>query len=430
MLSTESNKTGIFSFVTLYARPRILAMLFLGFSSGLPLLLTMSTLSLWMAEVGVDKTTIGLFAILGFPYAFKFLWSPIMDQLRIPYLGKRFGQRRSWMLISQLMLMLSLYGLGFSNPAETPLITAIWAFLVALSSASQDIMIDAYRVEMLKENEQGAGAGMYVFGYRLGMLTAGAGALFIASFASWQTTYSIMALLIAVGPLCIALLGEPKHPVKKKHSGSWFAHAVIEPFTNFMQKPYWLSILIFIVLYKLGDAFITPMANPFYWEMGFTKIEIASITKVFGFAATIFGALLGGIMVHRIGVMKSLLWGGIFQMCSNLFFITQANLGHHLEFLTLTIAVEAASGGLGTAAFVAYLSKLCDKEFTVTQYALFSALASYGRTFLSAPSGWFADHMSWQAFFLLSTAIAVPGLWLWYVLSRKEQQLGDAWERD
>ncbi|MBU0725639.1 MAG: AmpG family muropeptide MFS transporter [Alphaproteobacteria bacterium] len=417
----------------------MLAQLFLGFASGLPLLLTLSTLTVWLAESGVSKTAIGLFALVGAPYTFKFLWAPLIDRLPLPPFTSLLGRRRGWMVATQLGLVASLLGLGASDPTVDAGRTALFAVLVAFFSASQDIVIDAYRVESLSARQQGAGAGILVFGYRMAMLIAGAGALYLASFYGWFATYAIMSGLVLVGMATILLSPEPAQsddPDERQRTDTmiaargltgrraalagWLYRAVIAPFADFMRSGHWVVILLFIVLYKFGDALAGVMANPFYIEMGFSKIEIANISKLFGLVATLAGGLLGGIMVARLGLLKSLLVCGFLQMASNLMFAVQAMAGYDLALLTVTIGLENFTGGMGTAAFVAYLSSLCNVAYTATQYALLSSFMAFARTILASSGGWIADHVDWVSFFLISTAAAVPGLlvlvWMMRVL--------------
>ncbi|MBF0454453.1 MAG: AmpG family muropeptide MFS transporter [Magnetococcales bacterium] len=421
--------------LSLYREPRLIAILFLGFSSGLPLALTFGTLTLWLAESGISKTSIGLFALAGAPYTFKFLWAPLIDRLPLPFLTGRFGRRRGWMLLTQVALMISILGLGWSNPQQAPFTTALFALLTAFWSASQDIVIDAYRVEILEEHQYGAGAAMVVLGYRLGMLVSGAGALYLATFLGWHWTYAIMSATLGIGVITVLLNPEPaqqesaasqqqearlqtylqNRPWLRGWRGkgvAWFSGAVIAPFSEFMTRRGWLLILLFILLYKFGDALAGVMSNPFYVELGFSKIEIANVSKLFGLATLIIGSFMGGALVSRVGIMKGLLWCGLLQMVSNLMFVWLAHTGYDMTALTLTIAIENLSSGMGMAAFVSYLSALCNVAYTATQYALLSSLMAFGRTLLSSSGGWFADQMSWGAFFLLTTAAALPGLLL------------------
>lgn len=418
---------------SVYAEARVISILFLGFSSGLPLALTFGTLSLWLAEEGISKTSIGLFALAGTPYTFKFLWSPLIDQMPIPRLTPWLGRRRSWILLTQVALIISIFLLGLSHPREEPFTTAILAFCTAFWSASQDIVIDAYRVEILEERQYGAGAAMVVLGYRLGMLVSGAMALYLATFFGWFITYTVMAAFMGVGIITVFLNPEPKektdpkpliqkgkvHDLLKKGSllhgrsrqtMAWIETAVIAPFADFMQRDGWGVTLLFILFYKFGDALAGVMSNPFYLELAFSKIEIANISKAFGLGSTIIGSIIGGVMVSRMGIMKPLLYCGVLQMLSNLMFVVLAQTGHSPGMLILTIAVENLSGGMGTTAFVAYLSSLCNVAYTATQYALLSSFMAFGRTLLSSFGGAIADKMDWTSFFLITTLAALPGL--------------------
>uniref|UniRef100_UPI00102C8F7E AmpG family muropeptide MFS transporter n=1 Tax=Candidatus Magnetaquicoccus inordinatus TaxID=2496818 RepID=UPI00102C8F7E len=392
---------------------------------------------------GISKTSIGLFALTGIPYTFKFLWSPLIDQLSLPWLSRQLGRRRSWALLTQIALLVSILLLGLSNPGEAPFTTAMLALSAAFWSASQDIVIDAYRVEILEERQYGAGAAIYVLGYRFGMLASGAGALFLATYYGWMVTYCLMALLLVVGMVAILLNPEPQlqhHPGASDHNPppipqwflpcchfpgrmgltmQWIAKAVIAPFSDFTRREGWVIVLLFILFYKLGDSLAGIMSNPFYLELEFSKIEIATISKLFGLVATLLGSVVGGVMVSRLGIMQSLLYCGILQMLSNLMFVLLAESGHSLPMLTATIAIENLSGGMGTSAFVAYLSSLCNIAYTATQYALLSSFMAFGRTLLASMGGTLADHMSWTLFFLLTTVAALPGLALLWFMTRR-----------
>lgn len=425
-MTTESRAAAIRDMLTLYLRRRMVVVLLLGFSSGLPLLLSFSTLSTWMREVGVDLTSIGLFALVGLPYTLKFIWAPVMDRLPLPPLTGRLGRRRGWMVATQLALIVTLVGLGTTDPLSSPLLMALFGVLVAFFSASQDIVVDAYRIESLEETEQGAGAAAYVLGYRLGILAAGAGALLLADNVGWFQAYLAMAALMLIGLATILLSPEPEGPAavppprgsRMQKAAQWFGEAVVAPFGEFLRRPWALLILLFILLYKLGDAFLGAMTNPFYIDVGFTKTEIAEVTKVFGLLALLAGLVVGGAMVRRLGLMWALLICGVLQAASNLVFALQAVVGNEVWMLVITIGVENATGGMGTAAFIAYLSRLTNVAFTATQYALLSSFMAFGRTVLSSPSGWAAETLGWVQFFVASTVIAIPGLILLLVLMR------------
>ncbi len=407
----------IFALIRLYARPRLVAVLLLGFASGLPLALTASTLSVWLTESGVSKAAIGLFAAVGTPYALKFLWAPLVDGLKLPFFCRVFGRRRGWLLFVQCLLAAALVFLGFANPAIDPWLTALAAVCVASLSATQDIVIDAYRVELLREEEQGAGAAAVVLGYRFGMIASSAGALFLATWFGWQMTYALMACLLSIGALAALVAGEPQRDwglgirdSRKRSMNEWLKSHVIQPFAEFMQRPQWLAILLFIVLYKLADAFMGVMTGPFLIEIGFSKEQIATIVKLYGLIATIAGSFIGGWMVYKLGIMRSLWICGIGHGATNLMFVVQAYAGANEAVLALSITLENITGGMGTAAFVAYISRLTNVAFTATQYALLSSLAAFGRTWLSTPAGWVAEQLGWPLLFTFAAALAIPGL--------------------
>ena len=404
----------------------------MGFASGLPLLLTGATLSIWLTQAGATLTTIGLFAFVGTPYTLKFLWAPLMDRAAVPVLSKQLGRCRSWMLVIQFVLLFSIMGLGMSDPGSTPIVTAFLALMVAFFSASQDIVIDAYRIEILDDDQQGMGAAMTQAGYRFGLLTSGAGALYLADRLNWPVVYLLMASLVVVGMIVAWKAPVPMEGREAAGaSGSWLRNAVAEPFAEFFSRStpaVAVTILCFILLYKFGDAFAGVMANPFYVRIGFSLVEIANASKIFGVFATLAGVFIGGLLVKRFGVLESLLVCGLFQMLSNLMFAAQAAIGPEIGFLYLTIGVENISGGMGSSAFVAYMSLLCNKAYTGTQFAMFTSLMAFGRTGLSTISGWVADQTDWVLFFILSTFVALPGLfllvWMMFRLPIQKQTQG------
>ncbi len=402
--------------LAVYRDPRMALIAVLGFASGLPLALTVSTLSAWLARDGVSRTAIGLFALVGLPYAFKFVWSPLIDGLRLPVLGQRLGRRRGWLLLSQVLVAIAIGCLGLSDPAQSPWLTAALALAVSFLSATQDIVFDAWRVEILKAREQGAGAAAVQFGYRIGMLVSGAGALYIADAFGFAAAYMVMAAGMAVGLAATLIAPEPaagaqgEGSIRRSGPAAWIAAHVVAPFADFLRRPGWAAILLFIVLYKFGDAVAGVMSNPFFISIGFSLTAIASITKIFGVVATLLGVAAGGLLVAQAGIFRALLYCGLLQMVSNLMFAAQAVVGADPWMLTATIAVENFSGGMGTAAFIAFLSRLCSVAFTATQYALFSSLAAVGRTVLSSGGGWLADKLDWVWFFVVSAVCALPGL--------------------
>lgn len=402
-----------------YFSLRVLLCVALGFMSGLPLLLTLSTLYAWLASEGVDKGTIGLFALVGLPYNLKFLWAPLFDQIKLPFLYAKLGRRRSWIIFCQALLIATLLSMAGLSPKETPWLLALAAFILAFASASQDIGLDAYRVELLSPETQALGAGANVLGYRLGMLASGAGALGIAHFQGWFWAYASMAGLLGI--LALLLLFAPEPQEEACEEKGW-KEKVLAPLRDFLGRPGWGVILALVIAYKLADAFMGSMANPFYVEIGFSLGEIAAVSKVFGMGATIIGGILGGILAARLGLWPSLLGCAILQAASNLVFIAQARIGPDVGFLTLTIGIENLSGGMGSAVFVAYLSLLCKKSYTASQYALLSALAALGRVLLGTPAGFVAESLGWEWFFCISALLGLPGigllLWLRLKLSR------------
>ena len=424
-----------------YRNPRVIAILFLGFSSGLPLALTGQTLSLWLKDEGLSLTAIGLFAAVGTPYALKFLWAPIMDKARIPGLTSLLGRRRSWLIVTQFSLIATTLALGFSGPAANIGVTAMLAVAVAFASASQDIVVDAYRVEILEEHQFAAGAAAIVFGYRVGMLVSGAGALYLASAFAWPMVYAAMAVLVLVGVATVLLNPEPGRgetpesiaredevrvwlAARPHLSGpigaamAWLYIAVVCPFAEFMARPAWVAILLFVIFYKFGDSLAGVMTFPFLDDIGFTKIDIANVAKVFGFAATLAGLAFGGALMAGLGLYRSLWICGVLQLVSNLMFAVQAMVGADITLLALTIGLENLAGGMGTAVFVAYLSSLCNVAYTATQYALLSSFMVVARTWLSTSGGAMAEWLDWVGFFLLTTGAAVPGLILLWWLGR------------
>src|SRR5271163_2737512 len=401
-----------------YTERRVMLILPLGFASGLPLLLTFSTLSAWFAKAGLSLKTIGAFALVGTPYAFKFLWSPLIDRLPPPI---PIGRRRGWGIPIQLALIAATLALGSCNPKVDLERMGVLALLVAFLSASQDVVIDAYRVEILTPEQQGPGAAMIQTGYRIAMLVAGAGALIIAARFGWFAAYATMAALLGVGMLVFIFGPEPTIPVNAQpHAPTgrldaireWLATAVVEPFADFMRRPRWLAILIFIVGYKLGEAMAGVMAMPLYISIGFSLDQIAYVSKLVGFFATVAGALVGGVVTTKLGVMRALILCGVLQSAGNLFYVLQAVGGHRLDYLALCVAAENLTGAMAGTALVAYLSDLCSPAFTATQYALLSSLAAVGRTMVASLGGVLADKLGWVQFFLLTTVVTAPALLL------------------
>ena len=412
-----------------YTDRRVLMVLTLGFASGLPLLLTYSTLSAWLATAGVRRAAIGAFALVGTPYAFKFLWSPLIDWLPPPL---PLGRRRGWGISIQIALIASLIVLGTCDPKRHLGLMAGFALAVAFLSASQDIVIDAWRVEILPLDLQGPGAGMIQTGYRIAMLVSGAGALVIASRFGWFAAYATMSALLVVGILVFLFGPEPDAAdaaAAAKARGNdrgWrdftrrLSTALIGPFADFMRRPIWLVILLFVVGYKLGEATAGAMATPLYISLGFSLDEIAAVSKLVGLVATVVGALVGGLVTVRFGILRSLMLCGVLQALGNLFYVLQAVGGHRLGYLALCVTSENLTGAMAGAALVAYLSSLCSSAFTATQYALLSSLASVGRTLAASSSGVLAEALGWVRFFLLTTVVTIPALLLLVWIARRE----------
>ena len=392
-------------FLTLLLGPKMLVMLLTGFSSGLPLLLTGSTLKFWMREEGLDLTTIGFFGLVGLPYALKFLWAPFMDRI-IPPFG---GRRRGWMIITQVTLLITLASMTFVQPAiHLPAIAALCLF-IAFASASQDIVLDAYRREYLSDEELGIGSSIFVNGYRIGLLASGALALILAEYLSWPTAYFLLGMLMAIG--IVATIFSPE-PVIESNPPSSLHEAFVGPFLEFCRRPGWVSILLFILLYKIGDSMASEMLSPFWVDLEISKPQIAWIVKTFGFGALLAGGLLAGLVVYRWGIIPSLLIFGILQMISTAGFVVLAIVGNHLPTLTAVIAFENLTGGMGTTAFVAFMASLTDKRFSATQYALLSSVMGIPRVLAGSVTGLLATWLGWTGFFVLCTLLAIPGLLL------------------
>lgn len=407
--------------INVYRNPKMIVMLILGLFSGLPFVLIFSTLAYWLTSKGVSKTDIALFSLVRFPYSFKFLWAPYVDRLRLPVLTALLGRRRSWALVFQFGLMISLLLLIRTNPAVDPVLTGLCAVAVAFFSASQDIVFDAFRVEDFEPQDQGAASGSFVFGYRVGMLAAGAGALYMAEIMSWESVYTLLAVSGVIGIITILAVREPPHQALK-NDGNFFEEAVAAPIKDFVSRPGWVWIVLFIMLYKLCETTLGTMTAPFYIEMGFSYDQIATVVKLYGIAATILGGLLGGIAVVRWGIMRSLLICGILQGISNLPFAYLATQGNSLVWLMISVVSDNLASAMATSAFVAYMSFLCNTAYTATQYALLSSLMALPRDLLSSGSGWLADHTTWPVFFTVTAFLSLPGLVVLTLLNRKFPQ--------
>ena len=424
-------KAGWRDAIAVYLRARVLIVTLLGFSAGLPLALSGSTLIVWMREAGVDLGAIGLLSLVGVPYSIKFLWAPLVDALDVPVLSRRLGRRRGWLVFAQLLLFAAIVALGLTDPARAPLIVAGGALLVAAASATQDIVIDAFRVESLEPREQAAGMAGYVAAYRLGTLVSTAGALFLVTFfaeeglptaAAWTAGYFAMAALVGVGIITTLIATEPAAPSGAAHEAgeaalSRVSQAAFGAFREFLSRRGAVLVLVFVVLYKLCDAFAGTMTAPFVLDLGFTRNDYAAIVKGVGLAATLIGGFFGASVARVLPLSMSLWIGGLLQMASNFAFVWLAGVGAKGWALAVAISVENFTGAIGTVIFVAYLSALClDARHTATQYAVLTAFAAVGRIYVPAAAGFVAEAVGWSAFFTLSAAIALPGLVLLAVL--------------
>ncbi|GAB4345807.1 MAG: MFS transporter [Gammaproteobacteria bacterium] len=429
--------------LTLYTRPRVVAMLFLGFSAGLPLLLVFGTLSAWLREAGVDRSTIGHISWVALLYALKFAWAPLVDRLRLPVMTARLGQRRSWMLLAQAGVMVALLFMAASDPRTQLALLVAAALLAAFSSATQDISIDAWRIEAAVVEWQGAMAATYQIGYRLGMIAAGAGALYLAEFYSWSVAYSVMAAAMLVGVATTLLIPEPERriaeetwrqeervvaflershhwPPRTRQVVAWFIGAVVCPFVEFFVRNgrFALAILAFIAVFRLSDITMGIMANPFYIDMGYSKADIASVTKVYGLLMTMLGAVIGGLLVPRLGLMRVLLLSAVLVVLTNLLFAWLATQEARLALLAMVVSGDNLSGGMAGSAFIAYLSSLTNRAYTATQYALFSSLMLLPAKFLGGFSGDVVDATDYVTFFIYAAALGLPAILLVIYLMR------------
>ena len=404
-------------------------MTFLGFSGGLPFLLVFSTLTAWLTEGNVSRSTIGFFAWIGITYSTKVLWAPVVDSIPIPFLTRLLGQRRSWMLIGQVGIACGLVFMSLIGPSDL-LILSFCAFLVAFSSATQDVAIDAFRIESAEPEHQGAMSASYVFGYRLALLVAGAGALYLAEYFSWVISYIVMASLMLIGVVTVLLVAEPVRqldvfPLELSAVGlrKWFANAVVGPFVDFFSRNGKVAfiILLFIAVFRLSDIAMGIMANPFYLDMGYTKTEIANVAKVFGFFMSIIGSLICGVLVVKWGLMRPLLIGAIAVAATNLLFASLSVLEPKVSYLAVVISADNISGGFAATAFVAYLSSLTNRAYTATQYALFSSLMTLPGKFISGFSGLVVDNFGYFEFFIVAAMLGIPAILLVVWLSRYER---------
>ncbi|MFB9262866.1 AmpG family muropeptide MFS transporter [Bradyrhizobium erythrophlei] len=421
--------------LAVYLQPRVLIVMLLGFSSGLPLALSGSTLQIWMRESGVDLGAIGLLALIGTPYTLKFLWAPLVDALHVPLFTQACGRRRGWLVFSQLLLIAAILVLALADPARSPGYAAFAALLVATTSSTQDIVVDAFRVESLPESEQAAGMASYVAAYRIGMLVSTAGALFIVSGfesaglargSAWMWGYVVMAALILIGTITALAATEPPQSkgaeaaTHARNAAERVLHAALGAFSEFLNRKDAFAALAFVVLFKFTDAFSGTMTAPFVIDIGFSKVDYAAIVKGVGLAATLIGGFAGGFVARRYSLATSLWIGGVLQAIANLSFSWLALVGVNQWALALAITCENFTSAIGTVIFVAYLSALCRNPLhTATQYALLTALAAVGRTYLSSGAGYVAKAVGWPVFFVICVVVAIPSLILLGWLQRR-----------
>jgi PAT family beta-lactamase induction signal transducer AmpG len=429
--NAQAARASFLEAAAVYLRPRVVIVMFLGFSSGLPLALSGSTLLYWMSEEGVDLKTIGLFALVGAPYTWKFAWAPLVDALNVPWLSRRLGRRRGWMLLSQLLLVVAIIFLGLCDPVADPWLVAVAALMVAATSATQDILVDAFRIDSLDESEQEAGAGAYVAAYRVGMMASTAGTLFLVSGleglglvtrAAWSTGYLVAAALVLVGIVTTFMTSEPERSdlAERLHGGKNALQRLLATVMSalrdfFLREGILIAsiVLAFVVLFKLTDALAGVMTAPFVNRIGFTRNEYAAIVKVVGLAATLAGAVAGGFVARTYPVARSLWIGGILQALANFVFSWQAIVGRDISWLTITVTVENFTSAIGTVIFVAYISALCRNPLhTAMQYAILTACSAVGRTYLPAVGGAIAEATGWVWFFAICALAALPSFML------------------
>jgi PAT family beta-lactamase induction signal transducer AmpG len=447
-------ETGWIDSLKVYAHPRVAGMLFLGFSAGLPLILVLGSLSYWLREAGVDRSTIGYFSWIGLAYAFKWIWSPLVDRLPLPLLGRLLGRRRSWLLASQITIALALFGMAGTDPAENLTRMAYCALAVAFASATQDIALDAYRIEAVEQRLQGAMAATYQGGYRIAMIVASAGVLWLAAsvdatellyeHAPWRFAYLVMAASMSVGVVTTLLIREPAVRVSADtvqreaktrdwlereglhgpllRLAAWLHGAAVSPLLDFVRRYRWHAVLLLALIgtYRISDVVMGIMANAFYVDMGYTKDEVATVAKVYGVGMTILGAVIGGVLTARLGVMKTLFLGALLSSVTNLLFVWLAGRGHDVSGLIFAVSADNLSAGIASSAFVAYLSGLTNVAYSATQYALFSSLMLLLPKFIAGFSGVVVDARGYEFFFTGTALLGVPVLVLVWLAARAE----------
>jgi PAT family beta-lactamase induction signal transducer AmpG len=433
MSPTEVNKQSWVAALKVYLEPASWRMLCLGFSAGLPLLLVLGTLSFRLREAGIDRSTIGFLSWVGLAYGFKWVWSPLVDRMPLPLLTRWLGRRRSWLLLAQLTVVAGLVGMALLDP-QVALEPVVWcALVVAFASATQDIALDAYRIESADAQHQAALAATYQTGYRLAMIWAGAGVLWVAARVAgadetaylhnaWQTAYLVMAASMSLGVLTVLLSPEPAQPVlpPARNAAEWLRGALVEPFAEFIRRYRWQAAIILglIAVYRISDVVMGIMANPFYVDMGYTKDEVAAVTKVFGVIMTLLGAFIGGVLSMRLGVMRILMLGAVLSAITNVLFAWLATRGHDLTALVWVISADNLASGIASAAFIAYLSSLTNVNYSATQYALFSSMMLLAPKWLAGFSGVYVDAHGYEAFFTSTAILGAPVLLLVWLASR------------
>lgn len=429
---------------SVYLQPRVLAMFFLGFSAGLPFLLVFSTLTAWLNDEGVSKSTIGFFAWVGLTYSVKFFWAPVLDRVNLPVLEKMLGHRRSWMLVAMIGIATGLLFLSTLSPRDSLTLVAITAVWIAFSSATQDIVIDAYRIEAMAIEYQAAMAGAYQAGWRIGAALIGsAAALYLAELYSWHIAYIAMGCFVMVGIVTVMLIDEPERALTEKtieneqrvidylnnhHKPNkymaWVIGAIVCPFADFFQRngKFAIGILLFIGLYRISDITLAIMSNPFYLDMGFSKIEIANVTKIYGLFMTLAGAIIGGVIVVRYNVLRPMLAGAIMVAITNLLYVTMVSKGHDITWFTIIVSADNFSGGFAASTFIAYLSSLTNTAYTATQYALFSSIMTLPAKIISGFSGIVVDSAGYTYFFTYTACLGIPAILMVLWLMRRAEK--------
>jgi len=445
LAKSENQEKEISDSLLVYLKPRVLAILFLGFSSGVPYGVLTGALSYWVSKIDLTPSEISLLVAAGFPYTIKFLWSPIIDQVKLPVLNKLFGQRRSWLLLSQILLAFSIVWLGFTSPTQDYSETYMVAFLIALFGATQDIVIDGFRIEVLEDDEQAAGAALYIYGYRIAGIIFSIGVIYIYNLyeIDWAYLFMIGSLLMAIGILATLLIKEPQHKAteeklkiqleldkimreknilegKFKEYFAWIYMSVIAPFQEFLTRSGWYVFLLFALFYKLGDSMALSLQTKYFLSLGFDDLVIANSGKAVGFWALLAGLAVGGALMNKVGLWKALLICAVLQLVSNLSFSALYVIGTNAWFLAFTMGFENFSTGMGATVLVAYLSLLCNRSFTVTQFALLSAITQFTTRILSSPSGYIVEYTDWFWFFIVTAILAVPGVLLLFWIKNIE----------